>query len=343
MLEQSDIAHYLLSLSVVKPQTVIDEDFRVVDASRRNSVFLATTRSGPTFVVKQSVSGDTSSLAHEATVLRLLAGAPALAPHVPEVVCFDGSCLVLATRGGAQPWSDLPAPFRRLPARQLGRLLAGLHTAPTDGPAAPDPIWGLQLTEPPRSLVLQLSAAAQDLLARVQASDFLAGRLAELRAESTADAFTHGDLRWDNCLVHPVDGRSRASAVLVVDWECAGRADPAYDVGSVFAEYLRAWLSSVPIVEPLDPGRLVDRARYPLASIRPSVRAFWSVYRSATLRPPPLRRAVELTAVRLLQVAIEAAQGLAAATAHVVTMLQLADNMLRRPDVAATALLGLEE
>ena len=52
---------------------------------------------------------------------------------------------------------------------------------------------------------------------------------------------------------------------------------------------------------------------------------------------------IELAAVRLLQAAAEHAQGLAAPSAHVVTMLQLADNMLRHPEEAALALLALRE
>ena len=340
MLEQSDIAHYLLSLSVVKPQTVIDEDFRVVDASRRNSVFLATTRSGPTFVVKQSVSGDTSSLAHEATVLRLLAGAPALAPHVPEVMCLDGSCLVLRTPGQGRDWSDHRGRFPRVPARALGRLLAALHRLRVDLADAPDPIWGLDLPEPPYDLVLELSAGAQDVVARIQGSDVLCGRLAELRASlDGAGALVHGDLRWDNCLALPAPGARRRTRVVMLDWELAGPCEPAFDVGSVLAEYLRVWVGSVPIVEPVDPGRLVARARHPLASMRPAMEAFWSAYRHPG--GPTLRRVIEFGAVRLLQTAVERAQGVNAPTAHVVTLVQLADNMLRRPDEAAVALLGL--
>jgi hypothetical protein len=38
---------------------------------------------------------------------------------------------------------------------------------------------------------------------------------------------------------------------------------------------------------------------------------------------------------------VERAQGLAAASAHVVTLVQLADNMLRDPEDAGLSLLGL--
>jgi aminoglycoside phosphotransferase (APT) family kinase protein len=342
--EQSDIAHYLLSLGVVKPSAILDEGFAVVDVSRRNRVFLATTRSGPAFVVKQALPAAAPGLAHEAAVLRLLAGVPELAAHVPEVVHEEpgGACVVLRTPAGARDWTDGRGRAGVLRARALGRAIASLHRFDSDALEAPEPMWGLGLSEPPHAMVLQLSAAAQDVVARIQASRYVCDRLDELRAAGAARAFVHGDLRWDNCLVVRASGARRGTRVLIVDWECAGLADPACDVGSVLAEYLRDWVASIPIVEPVDPGRLVAHARRPLAAARPSMQAFWAAYRGFD-RAPSLRRVVELTAVRLLEAAIEVAQGLATATAHVVTLLQVADNLLRRPEVAGSRLLGLRE
>ena len=153
----------------------------------------------------------------------------------------------------------------------------------------------------------------------------------------------HGDLRWENCLALPAPGARRRTRVLLVDWELAGRADPAFDVGSVLAEYLRVWVGSVPIVEagrPRPARRL--RARHPLAA---HAAGHPRVLVVVPPRPARSRRrcgaSIELAAVRLLQTAIERAQGLSAPSAHVVTLVQLADNMLRRPEDAALGLLGL--
>jgi hypothetical protein len=77
--------------------------------------------------------------------------------------------------------------------------------------------------------------------------------------------------------------------------------------------------------------------------MQPAVHALWSAYCQASSSPPSLRRAVELAAVRVLQTALERAQVLSAASAHLVTLLQLADNMLQQPDAAAVTLLGLRE
>jgi Ser/Thr protein kinase RdoA (MazF antagonist) len=340
LLEQSDIAHYLLSLGVVKPRSVLDDDFAVVDASRRNRVFLATTRSGPTFAVKQATQVK-SSLAREAAVLRVLAGAPELAAHVPAVVHHEDGLLVLSTAAGGRDWADHQGRFPRIPARILGRVLAALHRMTADVPRGAGPIWGLDLPEPSHALVLDLSAGARDLVARIQASDYVCGRLEDLRDAVSGDALVHGDLRWENCLALPAPGARRRTRVLLVDWELADRTDPAFDVGSVLAEYLRVWVGSVPIVEAVDPGRLVKEARHPLEVMRPAIGAFWGSYRSLHPQPPALQRVMELTAVRLLQTAIERAQGLSAPSAHVVTLVQLADNLLRRPEDAALGLLGL--
>ena len=349
MLKQADIAHYLLSLGLVKPRVVVEEEITVVDASRRNCVFLAAMRGGPTYVVKQASPRTARTLAHEAAVLRVLADATELAGQVPTVVHHEpeAALLVLRSPGDARDWTSInvAARFPRTPPRVLGRALADLHRLPADYvedlPPGVDPMWGLSLPEPPHELLLDLSAGAQDLVARLQASRELCGRLDELRDACSDGALVHGDLRWDNCLAVPAPGSRRRTRVLLVDWELAGPGAAGFDVGTVFAEYLRYWVGSIPIVEPADPGRLVAHARHPLSRMQPAIQAFWSAYGLANPRQPTLRRVIELAAVRLLQTAVEGAQGLVTPSAHVMTLVQLADNMLRHPEDAALNLLGL--
>jgi Ser/Thr protein kinase RdoA (MazF antagonist) len=349
MLEQSDIAHYLLSLGLVKPRDVVDEDLTVVDVSRRNCVFLATTRAGPSFVVKQAGPRSAGTLAHEAAVLGALAGAAELAGRVPVVVHNEPAAgrLVVRTPGGARDWGDHHGRFPRIPARLLGRTLAALHRLPAGEvealPPDVDRMWALSLPEPPHELVLDLSSGAQEVVARVQAGRHLCERLGELRDAPGEDALVHGDLRWANCLALAAPGAERRTRVVLVDWELAGPGAAAFDVGTVLAEYLSVWIGSIPIADPADPGRLIARARHPLERMRPAIHDFWSAYRLANPLHPTLRRVVELGAVRLLQTAVEHAQGLAAPTAHVMTLVQLADNLLRDPDDAALTLLALRE
>ena len=350
VLEQSEIPLYLLSLGLVKPSDVVDGNLRVVDSSRRNRVFLATTSAGPTFVVKQAGARTAATLAHEAAVLELLAGGD-FAERVPAVVAHDSGAarVVLRTPGGARDWNEHHAAGRFSPvaARTLGRTLAELHALPVDGveplPAGVDRMWALSLPEPSRDLLLDLSAGALDLVGRVQASSGLCARLDELREMPEDDALVHGDLRWDNCLAVPRSGSRRRTRIVLVDWELSGRGPAGFDVATVLAEYLRVWVGSIPIVEAADPARLMPWAGHPLRDMRPAVDALWAAYRLANPLHPPLRRLIELTAVCLLQTAVEQAQGLQAVSAHVMTLVQLADNLLRNPAGAAAHLLGLVE
>jgi aminoglycoside phosphotransferase (APT) family kinase protein len=259
----------------------------------------------------------------------------------------EAARLVLSTPGGARDWTEhhRGGRFPRVPARTLGRVLASLHRLPSEGieelPPGVERMWGLSLPEPPLELVLRLSAGAQDLVARVQASPSMCDRLAELRDSDTGRGLVHGDLRWDNCLAVAPVGAGRRTRVVLVDWELAGAGAAGFDVGTVLAEYLCAWVGSIPIVDSADPGRLASRARFPLERMRPALHDFWSAYRQGNPESPALHRVVQLAAVRILQTAVERAQALSFPTAHVVALLQLADSLLQDPDDAAHGLVGL--
>jgi aminoglycoside phosphotransferase (APT) family kinase protein len=350
MLAQSEIAGYLQSLGLIKPGAVVEDGLTVVDASRRNCVFIATTRAGPTYVVKQAGPRSARTLGHEAIVLRMLEHAPELAGRVPTVVHEDRELclLVLRSPAGARDFArqHMTGRFPSVPARALGRDLATLHGLDLDGLQGPDEtdrMWGLTLAEPPHRLVLDLSITAQDLVSRLQGSEAMIDRLKRVEEVSYRGAFVHGDVRWENCLATAAPGSQRRTRVLLVDWELAGPGDPGLDVGTVFGEYLSAWVGSIPIVEIADPGRLLSQAKYPLRRMQPAINAFWSAYCRASSSPPALRRVVELAAIRLLQTAVERAQVVAAPSAHLVLLLQLADNILQEPDAAASTLLGLRE
>ena len=321
----------------------------VVDASRRNCVFIATTRSGPTYVVKQAGPRSALTLKHEAAVLRMLADAPELAGQVPAVVHEDRdmALLVLCSPGGGRDWREhhRAGRFPVAPARALGRGLATLHCHSPDGladqPGDLDRMWAFQFADPSLELIRDLSAGAQDVVARLQTNPAMIDRLTQLRDDGGQDAFVHGDLRWDNCLAIARPGSKRRTQVILVDWELAGRGEAALDIGMVLAEYLSAWVGSIPIATVAAPGRLLSQAKHPLRRIQPATDAVWSSYCEASSTPPALRRTLELTAVHLVQTAVERAQVLGAPSAHVVTLLQLAENILLEPERAAYALLGL--
>ena len=118
-------SHYLLSLGLVKPRAILDEELVVIDASRRNAVFIASTATGPAYVVEQAVARHAPTLAHEAAVLAALAGAPELRALVPAIAHHDAAeaRLVLRTPAGARDWNahHRAGRFSRLPPGTSGR------------------------------------------------------------------------------------------------------------------------------------------------------------------------------------------------------------------------------
>jgi thiamine kinase-like enzyme len=192
-------------------------------------------------------------------------------------------------------------------------------------------------------VLLDLSAAALDLLSRVQAHELVCTRLRELREAVSADALVHGDLRWENCMLVAAPGARRRTRVLLVDWELGGLGPAAFDIGTALAEYLIAWVASIPMPDPHDPSRFAEHAGHPLAQMQPAVHALWRTYCSARTRPPALARVVDLAAVRLLQAALERARQADELPAHAVVLAQVAAHLLRDPEGTALALLGLPE
>jgi len=323
VLEQSQVAHYLVALGLVNPRTILEEQVTVVDASSRNSVFVATVPDA-TLVVKQAAYGKDESLAHEATVLRELAPLRL----GPEVVHAAAGRIVLRTPPSV-PWGRQGrAP--RLTAAALGRALGTLHRVQLElvAPEGFDRMWGLP--EPPLDEVRDFSDGALELLMLLQSSSALCDRLRRLGAEAGEAAFAHGEPRWANCLAVAAPGSRRHTRALLIDWERAGRGDAAADLGTVLGEYLGVWAAN-----PLG-------ARWPsLERLKPAMRAFWDGYRRSGAPAAERERVAGWAAVRLLHLALQRAHAAQTATGRPRLLLQLADNILATPGDAAGSLMGM--
>src|SRR5690349_18348107 len=349
MLQQPDIVDYLLSLDIVKPRAVVCDELAVLDVSSRNGVFVVTTRGGEALVVKQAGPHSAGTLAHEAAVLAALGADPSIGHAIPAIVHHDPDAarLVLRTPDGARNWKKATRAGARhalAPARRLGRLLAAVHAIDPDRveppPAGTTAMWGLRIPEPELEFVLNLSRGSRELVGLLQENVALCARLRELAAPPVRRTLTHGDLRWENCLRVSANG-SRRDGVLLIDWELAGPGDPAFDVGTVLAEYLANWIESIPVLDRNDVGRFAEFAGRPLA--RDALGAFWDAYRGAAPEAPPLHRVAELTGLRLLQSAVERTQDAYEATTPARLLATVGERLLGAPELGAMMLLGLRE
>jgi phosphotransferase family enzyme len=162
------------------------------------------------------------------------------------------------------------------------------------------------------------------------------------------DALVHGDLKWDNCLILARGPEGAAPELRIVDWELADFGDACWDVGSVFQAYLSSWILSIHEPPGADASRLADFAQFPLERMHPGIHAFWGSY-AGTLGLDPraaaerLRRSIHFAAARLIQTAWEHTAYTPHVPPNVVMMMQVAMNVLTRPDDAVRHLLALEE
>ena len=355
MLDLADVAAYLMQRNLVDARGVVDGGLRVVDV-RLNRVFLVTAHHDRCFVVKLVAEAGSAGVAHEAAVLQRLRAADkghGLAPFLPAVVAYDSAegVLILEAACDAQDLARHHAHglFSCVLAREVGRALALLHKIPPAAlnglPTPAEPMWALRLHRPELSAMRRLSAASVELVRTVQCSDELCAGLDDLLASSRVESVVHGDIRWSNCLALRHPSSKRRSRLLLIDWEMSGAGDPGLDIGAFFGEYLQAWLQSIPVANPRDPGRLLAHARFPLRRMQPALKSFWNAYTRHSAQPASelsrtLRRSTRFAAVRLLVAALEEAQTTAELRGHPIYTMQLSANILRRPDEAAAHLLG---
>jgi Ser/Thr protein kinase RdoA (MazF antagonist) len=350
VLDPGDVAPYLIDRQLLSARAVVDGGLHIDDQSRLNRVFVVTAEER-SLVLKTAGKAGGVQVAREAAVLERLRSVDErgrLASFLPNVVAYDDAegVLVLEAAPGARDLGlhHASGRFSCALAREVGRALARLHAV---GPSAMSELrrptnltWSLRVHEPDLESLRTSSAAALELTRIIQAADELRTALDALIAAWTEEAVIHGDLRWDNCLAWRSAGSDRWRRLQLIDWEVCGVGDPGWDIGAFLAEYLRAWLRSIPIADPQDPGRLLTHAGLPLRRMRPAMRAFWEAYTRhrtpATAKPDDLLpRAIRFAAVRLLTSALEEAQTLTELHASSFSPLSLGQSILRRPREAA--------
>ena len=329
-------------------------DLRVVATERRNRNFKVLAGIGPSYLVKQAKNAETvRTLTHEAAVLRALSMRhDRLSAHLPRCADFDPDrvVLVLDLAPGAESLNDSNLRRRRFSpseARSTGRIVALVHRRPPPFELRDGSLPATLLLHRPRlGLLSDLSRGDLRLLEAAQSDPVFSEALDELGRTWRPASLVHGDLKWDN-LVMVSDRRDVGGHLMLVDWELAGPGDPRWDVGTALSTFLSSWVMSIPMAGDGASPQLMRLAMFPLQRLQPAARAFWSGYRrTAGLEGDAaagfLEVAIRFAAGRLVQTAFEYLQMSSQLSANAVAMVQLAANVMREPQRAATSLLGLE-
>jgi|RhiMetdeSRZDD1v2_1073273.scaffolds.fasta_scaffold06182_11 phosphotransferase family enzyme len=355
---------YLLERGLVTASAIVESDFHVVDAGRRNENLKVVRRSGPSYLIKQPGEGEHGSevtIRCEAAFYDHCARAPAaeaVRAFLPLFHGFDAerSLLVLELIAGEPLWShyaSVPPPgFCSDAAAPLGCAMGTFHRIFRE-PASRDswmaglpsgPPWIFFAHRPTPEMLARLSPANAEVLKLMQKDPAIAGGLDRLRSEWTAETLVHNDIKGDNLLVRKDgDGQIR---VAMIDWELVQIGDPAWDVGNVFRDFLGYWLMTVPLSSDLTPEQMLDGAQLPLSALHPAARSFWNAYRTGAWLDGEasgafLLRALGYAAARMAQGAYELSVGAGQASNLAVVTLQVAANILAEPAAASLHLLGV--
>ncbi|HEX7104069.1 MAG TPA: phosphotransferase [Nitrolancea sp.] len=355
--EQTAIT-FLCEKGLLDPRAIVDGQLTVQRVSRRNLSFRITTTLGQNFFVKHGLGDErATSVAREAAILRAVDAAPhtdRLRRFLPRVRDWDEERQILVfdlvpeARSLVEHYRQTGRWSLAL-ARQAATALRLLHSWQPDsavvdvGDGRPPGI--LSIHRPDRALLSRMTGGSLEIIKIIQASPQIVTGFDELRDAWSPSALIHGDIKWDNVVVLPTESNDSARLQLV-DWEMARLGDPLWDVGSYLSQYLDRWIMSIPAAG----NSALAQARaagVPLPRLQPAMQHFWERYTDGVgldrgNRAVALERVVRYAAARLVQTAIEGEYQSAVLSNTGVLRLQVAQNMLQRPTVAATSLLGLD-
>jgi len=363
MISPQTIAHYLVRRKLLRSNEVLAPGLTISNVSRRNCAISVIRDGNPSYLVKQGVGVERiTTMRHEALVYQFLGEHNGLSSHLPRNFGFDAGrhLLILEFFKGSQNLSKYFGSAKRPPASigaMLGRALAEIHSyRPKDRRARNVLVRSgrgvpliLGLHKPSIRSLRNLSEGQIELIKIVQRFGF-GKHLDRLKRGWRSTSLTHGDLRFDNCLVPDPFSGDEKTCLRIVDWEFSGFGDPAWDVGFIFAEHLIFWVSSVPITGDSPPDRCLNIAEMPLERMQPLLRSFWSSYHSRmrervnvdhTEAQQLLLRALGYAPVRLLQSAFEEMRSSSQLTGRAICLAQLSLNMFQRSQRAFAELLGL--
>ncbi len=336
MLEQHEVAAYLLKRRLVSRRAIVAGRLHVSDVSSRNRNFRVSGGPGESYLLKQGIAADSAhSLRNEVALYRRLSGAGAAGANaVPRLHGYDRrrGILILEWIAGGTDLDALHGRRGRCPAvlaAAQGRALAAIHAVARDGEALrEDPPWVLALHRPPLEALRYLSAASVTLVRHLQADERLGAAFDALREGWRPDVLVHRDVKWANCIAHPRPGGVRPTRIRLVDWEMAGWGDPAFDVGSALSDFAAFGLDAGP------------------GAVRPAAAAFWDAYvRACGLGDAAavalLERSVRFAGARLVQSAYEHTQETTVMSPRVLRLVDLARELLLPGGPAARDVLGL--
>ena len=359
-----NLPHYLMFKGLASADSIVDGDFMLAEAGRRNRNFKIFRRKQGGLFVKQIKTADAQAMTtiqREAAFYRTIHSDTkyaALSRMLPRFYDYERSryALTLSLTENAESLSEHQLRQAQMPettARMIGNALGIAHA---HGPLmAADPAmhglfpyqipWPMTLEQTGYTFLNGFGTLGPQLVRSIQQMPTLQPMLSALRQYWQYDSLTHGDMKWDNCLISNPVGES-APRLTIVDWELADIGDGAWDVATIFKEYLVAAILSFNARQNAAAQSLPAPPDQSIAVAQPSIRAFWKGYvHGRGLHGAQvgacLDRAVRYTAPRMIIAVLEYLGASPQFSPLGDTMLETARSILESPQAAAAQMIGV--
>ena len=222
MLEQHEVAAYLLKRRLVSRRAIVSGRLRIADASSRNRNYRVSGGPGESYLLKQGLVADSAhSLANEVALYRrLTAGDGALAACVPRLHGHDRRARRSSSSSGS-PAARTCSPCigggraaRPGSRRALGRALATIHArrARRRGAARRRALGALSAPPAAGGAALPQRRRASSSSRGCRPTRGWARRSTRCARAGAAEALVHRDVKWANCIAYATGaGPGRAS------------------------------------------------------------------------------------------------------------------------------------
>jgi hypothetical protein len=192
-----------------------------------------------------------------------------------------------------------------------------------------------------------------------QRYESLGQAIAELNGAFEPCCLTHNDLKLGNVLLHTqwesllstaepsplASCLAEESVVRLIDWEKWSWGDPAFDLATLIASYLKIWLKSLIVNSEIEIEIALRLALIPLEQVQPSIAALTQSYLAhfpeiRARRPDFLQRVMQFTGLALIN-SIQTRLQYRELFGNVgICMLQVAKSLLCTPEESIPIVFG---
>ncbi|MEH2263176.1 aminoglycoside phosphotransferase family protein [Nostoc sp.] len=374
-LSSHNVIQYLQEAGLCSSEDDASDKSELPGSSKNNSDLLVTLADNRKLLVKQernvkSNDGAPHELFQEWLFHQLLQQFPVLgniSAIAPLVVHFDEKNSILV-RNYLSEYRELATLYHNNEicpqeiATAIGTTLAGLHRATYNRREYKDfmatapqgefrygfynPAQGVESIGPEIFGTVPTDALKFYLL--YQQSESLESAIADLAYAWNPCCLTHNDLNLNNILVHSRWDKLDNCLVKLINWEACSWGDPAFDLGTLLASYLRIWLNSLVVDPTIELQESLNLALTPLESLQPSIIALIRSYLNTfpmilEYRSDFIVRVIQFAGLALIHQIQDMITCRKSFNNTDICMLQVAKSLLTMPQQGVLTIFGISE